>query len=1247
MKDKFLKICFEAFSKQSFKSDVKYKERLKIEIQEISKQNEWAYFVELYEKNIKFPKNINNLLIAYLLGIVEDFDITKEPLYIWSDFADADCDTISEIRDYLKNIWAPATFGKEYVANIANHNTFGIKQALQDMADVLGKDRHEAMLISKKIDPKDEDNKAISLDEAIGLYPELKKYCEDNPDVAEAVRKISGRSKSMGKHAGGLVISSVPLNNYIPIVKDNDGYPMSAWVEGQARQDLSPMGLVKYDLLVVTNLMQVAIACNLVKTRHNLLNICALPGRGDWSDIAYLDDPKAMAMANKGELKCIFQFDKPVVRRMAREGGVDSFNDLVAYTSLNRPPTLQAGADKQYIKRKKGLEEYDRHPILDPILGDTYGILLYQEQIMKILNAVGNVPLHECEIIRKAISKKKIDMFKDYKEYFITNGQKILGWTEEKVKELWALIELFSGYGFNQCWLKDSLIYLYDGSRLTAKDLYEKFDGKQDIFVHSIDKNQKLVPRKIKNVFFNGKQKVFKVTTSIGTTITTTKTHKYLTFNGYKKLSNLKVGDFIALPKQVNVMGQRQFTDNELIVLAGIIAEGNTCYSGTIYFYNDDLVLINDFIKAARDFKDTKPRIYQRPDGKRYEVACNTGKLGSRRRCGLYLWLESLGMANSKADVKTLPDSIFTVTDEEICLLLGRMWCGDGFIHCEDCFYPYYATSSEKLAEQVRYLLLRLGIVSSFHKKKFKYRENFKIGYKISLLGQESVLNFISKIGPYCLNKQDQIKAITEYFSKERGNSTKDIIPLDVLSKIDKANCYDSLRKLAKATGFHDRYFCYWKNKRGFTRKSLRKVANILNSEELNDIVNSDIFWDKIVSIEANGKDDTYDLEVEENHNLIVNGVITSNSHAVAYSYVSSRLLYLKAHYTLEFFTAILMYEDDPVKVKDYINEAKRMGIKVYPLDINKSKAKFSIVGEDIYCGFFNIKGIGLETANRIVANQPYTSFTDFMDRFGFDECVIKPFIGLKLFGDHDPLELYKYYQSYKKYKRDLQNAQERIQEVKVAKTEELKALIPEEFHVNFAFCDEYIESLSELDNFNKIMVVYNRYKRSCETQEKKISKGMEILDVEINEKVLDLYKSKESIESHFYGFLWDHPLDKSPDYNGFSFNVYRNEESIIGSVEVLIKEVNEKISKNNNRYYLMKVEDAFGEEQFVQVWENDWEIFNDLLIEGNLVRLTLSAPSAGFSSYTLYSPPKYMRWKLPSKEYDFRVILMRKHEDN
>jgi DNA polymerase III alpha subunit len=370
------------------------------------------------------------------------------------------------------------------------------------MARVHGESREEVMAITKNLDVKDEEGKPITWDAALRLDLDFKSYCEKHPFIAQATKKLINRNRGMGVHAGGLIVSSIPLHDLVPLVKRKDNPHASAWVEGLNGQDLQPVGLVKFDLLVISNLLQIARCCEMVKLNHGVKGICARDGDSDWTDIdSWRNNPESLSMANSGDLKCIFQFDSEGMRALVRSGGVDRFEDLVAYSALFRPGCLASGMTKRYVERKKGREKYSLHPLIDPILEKTYGVMVYQEQIMRILHVVGEIPLKDCEAVRKAISKKKLDSFIKYKEQFILNGQKNLQTTQEELIQTWSQIETFSEYGFNlshasaYTYISMYLLYLkshypheFYTSMLSCETVSEKIkDIKMEAKIHGVE----------------------------------------------------------------------------------------------------------------------------------------------------------------------------------------------------------------------------------------------------------------------------------------------------------------------------------------------------------------------------------------------------------------------------------------------------------------------------------------------------------------------------------------------------------------------------------------------------------------------------------------------------------------------------------------------------------------------------------------------------------------------------------------
>jgi len=459
-KKRFLTICTESLKLKKIRGN-KVTKRIQDELYDLDAQSDYDYFLDLYDRKVKFDVNENNLIIPYLLDICPEPDLDKESKFIQGEFPDIDVDFLPEIQQYLKNEWAPKEFGEDYVCNIGSYGTYQLKNSLLDMARIFDADKPRVQLITKGLPDKNDDGKPIDLEYAYKLAPDLRAYKEEYPEVVDAANRFVNRNKNISKHAGGLIISSKKICDLVPFILDSDGRRLSAWTEGLSDQDLQPVGLIKFDVLSIRDLERIQLITNLIKERHNIENICGYPGSpDDWTDTSYLNDPLSLQKANNGELKGIFQFDGQGISQLVKSGGVTSFKDLIAYSALWRPGPLNLLMHERYVERKREREAWSEQlpECMKPILSTTYGVMVYQEQVMKILNVVGGIPLIFCEKVRKAISKKKVEDFIGYKEQFMINGSKVINWPIEPTYEgdhkcmtyLWDQIESFSAYGFNK-----------------------------------------------------------------------------------------------------------------------------------------------------------------------------------------------------------------------------------------------------------------------------------------------------------------------------------------------------------------------------------------------------------------------------------------------------------------------------------------------------------------------------------------------------------------------------------------------------------------------------------------------------------------------------------------------------------------------------------------------------------------------------------------------------------------------------
>ena len=814
----FTKLINNQFNKFPFCNDPLHKFRLRYELIEIETQNCCDYFIDLVRQKKKLP-NENNLLVPVLLGICDEFNINEMPKTKTNEFPDVDIDFIADVRDYLKNTYAPNEYSLANTCSIGTYGRYALKSAMLDMARIYGLDRNEALNITTSLRMRDEDGDELTYEEAVEAYPELKSYLEKYPELALAVQKLLHRVRNTGKHAGGVIICRDEINKFVPLMKTTGGdHLVSQFVEGLATQELGPLGLVKFDLLVISALEQMAYTAKMVKERHNVKFISG--NNEDWDDVSYLNDSKSIANANNADLIGVFQYDSNGIREVVKASGIDSFDDLVAIVSLYRPGPLNAEMDKVFIRRKTKQEEYTLHPALTPILSSTYGIIVYQEQVMRILNVVGKIPLKDCETIRKAISKKKISSFVKYKEQFIENGIHILGATREEVAQIFSEIEAFAAYGFNL-------------------------------------------------------------------------------------------------------------------------------------------------------------------------------------------------------------------------------------------------------------------------------------------------------------------------------------------------------------------------------------------------------------------------------------------SHATAYTYVSSRQLYLKTHYLLEFYTALLMLEGSEEKRRIYITDAQDHGINVIGVDLNKSKANFSICGDAICIGFGNIKGIGIDTANKIVALQPYKDIDDFLRRFGTDASVLKALIPLRVFGD-ETINLYSYWQAFLNKNKKVVDKNKRANKSYIDLKKSVLSLLPDKYW-NLDLSEELFDILKTIDNSVDVAKLYKKWIKMNGKQEAKVEISYEdfdfddivIDDVELLLELQDIYIA----ERIYYGFQFNSRLKTMKMYNSnLTFERVITSHSFGAMkhiVQIELLEVISRRSKSGKPYCQILAMDSNFRTERINVWEDDYDVFSHLIKTNNCLSMQVKPPSNGFSTFSLNSPPKNRRHLLPSPEMDYRIVLI------
>ena len=546
-------------------SEQVYKDRLILEIKRIFKMKFEKYFLIIYD--IVEYCHKNNILtgargsaggsfVCYLLGISRVDPIRYDLMFdrflneYRMDYPDIDMDfedsRRKEIFQYLFN-----KYGANNVSMIGTILRMKGKQALQDVGRVLGIPLWETLQITRHIviRPEGDARNSQSVADSFKEFEASKQYNKKYPEVLPFVEKLESKARGCGIHAAAIQIAPFNLKKYIPIEFRKDpqlGMMPVAAIDWRECQD---MGLVKIDLLGLGTLTAIKYTLQSIYDRQNLV-----------LDIDHIDveDKKVLDNFTKLKYAGIFQFDSIGMRKTCSELPFTSFEDIIALNSLYRPGSLRSGQAKIYIKRKIGEEKIKkRHPLYDKITKNTYGIVIYQEQLMQVFMYVAGYQPSKADIVRKKVAKSSgtESIWREQDEFF--KGAK-----KNKVPIKIAKW-LFKNMSFFGCVSGDTYLHRvsanqFSEEQIKIKDLYNDIQNNKLVKYKIRDGKFKLkcldeICNKVKignviDIVRTGRKKVYLVTTESGKFIECTKRHKLKKDDKkYYKLSELKVGDNICV----------------------------------------------------------------------------------------------------------------------------------------------------------------------------------------------------------------------------------------------------------------------------------------------------------------------------------------------------------------------------------------------------------------------------------------------------------------------------------------------------------------------------------------------------------------------------------------------------------------------------------------------------------------------------------------------------------------------------
>jgi len=372
---------------------------------------------------------------------------------------DIDIDFCIEGRDKVIN-YVRDKYGHDKVCNIITFGTMMAKGVIKDVARVLGFSFEDSNAITNLIP----EQLKITLTEALEQEPRLQELIDNNPrtkHIFDIAFKLEGLTRHASKHAAGIVISPDPIDEVLPVYIPSKSTEL---VTQYAMTELESIGFLKIDFLGLKNLTLIDRVLQLIKNNHGItLDMNKLP----------LDDAPTFALICEGKTSGVFQLESSGLKDVLRKLKPDKFEDIIAVNALYRPGPLGSGMVDDFIERRHGRQKIKYlFPELESILAETFGVIVYQEQVMKIASAIGGYSLGEADILRRAMGKKKAEVMAEQSAIFVDKAKE-KGFDGKKAQELFDLLAYFAGYGFNKSHSAAYALIAYQTAYLKANYLPE------------------------------------------------------------------------------------------------------------------------------------------------------------------------------------------------------------------------------------------------------------------------------------------------------------------------------------------------------------------------------------------------------------------------------------------------------------------------------------------------------------------------------------------------------------------------------------------------------------------------------------------------------------------------------------------------------------------------------------------------------------------------------------------------------
>ena len=449
--DSYLKeLCYQGLREKYGELSEEIRKRLDYELDIISKTRYSGYFLIVwdyvqYAHKQGYPLSARgsaaSSLVLYALDVITfnpmDYDCLFERFLNLERISppDIDIDFADRAREHVIN-YLVQKYGADSVGKVATFATLGAKAAIKDVGRALETPLEDVVRLTELIPP----TPGITLDEVLDQVPDFQKLAE-RPEYRELMdlsKSVEGIKRHVSCHASAIVVSNGPLTNYVPLFKDKHDQVASQF-EGKT---VEGVGIVKFDSLGLRSLTETYDCLQMIKANH---------GKDIKLEDIPFDDEKTYALISEGLIAGLFQLEgSSGMYRVVMQLKPDNFEEFSAIPALYRPGPIESGMMQQFIDRKNGLQKVEYlHPTLENALENTYGVCIYQEQVMQIARDMAGFTLGEADILRSAMGKKDEALLKAQREKFI-QGATEKGISAEEAEEVYDLLEPFGGYAFNK-----------------------------------------------------------------------------------------------------------------------------------------------------------------------------------------------------------------------------------------------------------------------------------------------------------------------------------------------------------------------------------------------------------------------------------------------------------------------------------------------------------------------------------------------------------------------------------------------------------------------------------------------------------------------------------------------------------------------------------------------------------------------------------------------------------------------------